>query len=169
MGDLKVVDGKPVAPRLATLEVNLIGVFYSQQQHSLSSILQYSLSDDRHSAVHLGMHYVKRNRAPDSWKAIVMIGSVGTYELRAFITPVTLTNRSGAASWNGIPMAPQYTASKHGVLGLMRALDPIVAVDNIRIAVIHPWFAGALADLCATISILILDFSEKTRRSSGSP
>jgi NAD(P)-dependent dehydrogenase (short-subunit alcohol dehydrogenase family) len=39
-------------------------------------------------------------------------------------------------------MAPQYTASKHAVLGLMRALDKIVAEDNIRIAVIHPWFAG---------------------------
>jgi len=25
------VDGKPVAPKLATLEVNLIGVFYSGQ------------------------------------------------------------------------------------------------------------------------------------------
>ena len=24
----------------------------------------------------------------------------------------------------------------------MRALDPIVAKDNIRVAVIHPWFAG---------------------------
>ena len=30
MGDLKVVDGKPVAPKLATLEVNLTAVFYSQ-------------------------------------------------------------------------------------------------------------------------------------------
>ena len=30
MGDLNVVDGKPVVPKLATLEVNLIGVFYSQ-------------------------------------------------------------------------------------------------------------------------------------------
>ncbi len=30
MGDLKIVDGKPVAPKLATLEVNLIGVFYSR-------------------------------------------------------------------------------------------------------------------------------------------
>jgi NAD(P)-dependent dehydrogenase (short-subunit alcohol dehydrogenase family) len=30
LGDLKVVDGKPVAPKLATLEVNLIAVFYSQ-------------------------------------------------------------------------------------------------------------------------------------------
>ena len=48
------------------------------------------------------------------------------------------------ASWMGISMAPQYTASKHAVLGLMRALDPIVAEANIRIAVIHPWFAGHL-------------------------
>jgi hypothetical protein len=30
MGELKVVDGRPVAPNLATLEVNLIAVFYSQ-------------------------------------------------------------------------------------------------------------------------------------------
>ncbi|KAH9958150.1 hypothetical protein BC827DRAFT_618906 [Russula dissimulans] len=99
-GQLVVVNGKPVAPKLATLEVNLIGVFYT---------------------VHLGMHYVQRNRTPDSWKAIVMMGSI--------------------ASWSGIQKAPQYTASKHGVLGLMRALDPIVSKDNIRTAVIHPWFA----------------------------
>jgi NAD(P)-dependent dehydrogenase (short-subunit alcohol dehydrogenase family) len=66
-------------------------------------------------------------------------------------------------------MAPQYTASKHGVLGIMRALDAITAEDNIRIAVIHPWFAGALADLCALISTSISKFSEKTRRSSVSP
>jgi hypothetical protein len=77
MGDLKVVNGKAVAPKLTTLKVNLIGVFYSQQQHSISSILQYSPFHDPHSAVHLGMHYVKRNRAPDSWKAIVMMGSMG--------------------------------------------------------------------------------------------
>jgi len=99
-GSLTVVDGKPVAPKLPTLEVNLIAVFYT---------------------VHLGMHYVKRNRASDSWKAIVMMGSV--------------------ASWNSLPGAPQYTASKHGVLGLMRALDPIAARNNIRLAAIHPWFA----------------------------
>jgi len=100
VGDLNVVDGKPVAPKLVTLEVNLIGVFYT---------------------VHLGVHYVKRNRTPDSWKAIVMMGSV--------------------ASWQAIPGGPQYSASKHGVLGLMRSLDPVVAVDNIRVAAIHPWFA----------------------------
>ncbi len=42
----------------------------------------------------------------------------------------------------GLIKAPQYTASKHAVLGLMRALDPILTADNIRLAVIHPWFAG---------------------------
>jgi NAD(P)-dependent dehydrogenase (short-subunit alcohol dehydrogenase family) len=99
-GDLTVVNGKPVAPKLLTLDVNLTGVFYT---------------------VHLGVHYVKRNRNPDSWKAIVLLGSV--------------------ASWVGIPQGPQYSASKHGVLGLMRALDRIVTADNIRIAAIHPWFA----------------------------
>lgn len=99
-GNLTIVDGKPVAPKLATLDVNLTGVFYT---------------------VHLGVHYIKRNRTPGSWKAIVLLGSI--------------------ASWTGLAMAPQYTASKHAVLGLMRALDPIVTADDIRIAVIHPWFA----------------------------
>jgi hypothetical protein len=28
------------------------------------------------------------------------------------------------------------------VLGLMRALDPIAAQNGIRLAAIHPWFAG---------------------------
>jgi len=99
-GNLTVVNGKPIAPKLLTLDVNLKGAFYT---------------------VHLGVHYVKLNRAPNSWKAIVLMGSI--------------------ASWMGVSQAPQYSASKHGVLGLMRALDPIVTADNIRIAAIHPFFA----------------------------
>ena len=59
-----------------------------------------------------------------------------------------------------------YTASKHGVLGLMRALDPVAAEANVRLAVIHPWFAGALADLYA-VSILI--FSRKDTSILGLP
>ena len=61
--------------------------------------------------------------------------------------PWTLTGRSGAASWQGIQRAPQYSASKHGVLGLMRALGAVVLEDTIPLAVIHPWFAGALGYL----------------------
>lgn len=36
---------------------------------------------------------------------------------------------------------PMYSASKHGVLGFMRALYPSCRKDGIRISVIHPWFA----------------------------
>lgn len=76
-------------------------------------------------------------------------------EVRASIAPEILTDRTGAASWQGVSRAPQYSASKHGVLGLMRALDASTAEDNIRIAVIHPWFAGAFTVLCAVIPISI--------------
>ncbi|KAA1467035.1 NAD(P)-binding protein [Dentipellis sp. KUC8613] len=71
--------------------------------------------------VHLALYYFKRNRTKDAWKSIVLIGSM--------------------ASWQAIPKGPQYSASKHGILGLMRSLYPIVDAENIRISVIHPWFA----------------------------
>jgi len=69
---------------------------------------------------HLGMYYMKRNRPAGALKTLVMIGSM--------------------ASWVGLVTAQQYTAAKHGVLGLMRSLDPIVDGENIRTACIHPWF-----------------------------
>ncbi|KAI0303534.1 hypothetical protein B0F90DRAFT_1809708 [Multifurca ochricompacta] len=99
-GNVKFADGKPVAPKLLTLDVNLVGVFYT---------------------VHLGMYHLKQNRTEGAWKALVLIGSM--------------------ASWVGLFSAQQYTASKHAVLGLLRSLDPIVAMEDIRTACIHPWFA----------------------------
>ncbi|KAI9446755.1 hypothetical protein H4582DRAFT_2108342 [Lactarius indigo] len=57
-GNVQFVDGKPVAPKLLTLEVNLIGLFYT---------------------VHLGMYYMKHNRTADAWKSLVMIGSVASW------------------------------------------------------------------------------------------
>lgn len=36
---------------------------------------------------------------------------------------------------------PMYSASKHAVLGFMRALFPSLRRDGIRISVVHPWFA----------------------------
>jgi len=71
---------------------------------------------------HLGMYYMKQNRPADALKSLVMIGSM--------------------ASWVGLFTAQQYTASKHGVLGLMRSLDPVVEGENIRTACIHPWFTA---------------------------
>lgn len=57
-GNVQFVDSKPVAPKLLTLEVNLIGLFYT---------------------VHLGMYYMKRNRTADAWKSLVMIGSIASW------------------------------------------------------------------------------------------
>lgn len=37
---------------------------------------------------------------------------------------------------------PIYSASKHGVLGLMRALHPSCKHEGIRVSIIHPWFAS---------------------------
>ncbi|KAI0061324.1 NAD(P)-binding protein [Artomyces pyxidatus] len=89
--------------------------------------MQINLTAVLHT-VHLGLHYMTQNRAPGDWKSIVLIGSM--------------------ASWQAIPLAPQYSASKHAILGLMRSLHLTLAQDNIRLAVVHPWFAGAssLAD-----------------------
>jgi hypothetical protein len=101
---LTVVDGKPVAPKLATLEVNLIGVFYCKQCSlpGTPRAWRHSRSSDPLIAVHLGMHYVMRNRPPSSWKAIVMIGSVGSYPHFALPPRQTLD---------------QLTPTSHSVLG----------------------------------------------------
>src|SRR5260221_7569587 len=90
-------------------------------------------------AAHLGMYYMKQNRPADALKSLVMIGSMG----RKF--PLFAVHRRFyclAASWVGLVTAQQYTAAKHGVLGLMRSLDPVVDGENIRTACIHPWFTG---------------------------
>ncbi|KAG6829700.1 hypothetical protein H0H87_010502 [Tephrocybe sp. NHM501043] len=72
---------------------------------------------------HLALHYlsVKRGVNDDTLKAVVLVGSM--------------------ASWLGIPHGAMYAASKHAVLGLMRSLYPEFALNNIRIATIHPFFA----------------------------
>jgi len=45
------------------------------------------------------------------------------------------------SSWQAIPGGTMYSAAKHGVLGVMRSLDPLLALDDIRTNAIHPWFA----------------------------
>jgi len=45
------------------------------------------------------------------------------------------------ASWVGNDLIPVYVATKHGILGLVRSLEPILSAQGIRIAVICPFFA----------------------------
>ncbi|TFY83369.1 hypothetical protein EWM64_g654 [Hericium alpestre] len=98
-GNVELKDGRPVPPNLRTLDINLTAVLHT---------------------VHLALYYFKKNRGEGDWKALILIGSM--------------------ASWQAIPGGPQYSASKHAILGLMRSLWPVVSQDNIRISVIHPWY-----------------------------
>ncbi|KIM45372.1 hypothetical protein M413DRAFT_442041 [Hebeloma cylindrosporum] len=70
---------------------------------------------------HLAVHYLQLHQKEGDLKSLILIGSV--------------------ASWLGIPKGEMYTASKHAVLGVMRALHPIMEVKGIRVGCIHPFFA----------------------------
>ncbi|KAF9023969.1 NAD(P)-binding protein [Hymenopellis radicata] len=70
---------------------------------------------------HLAQHYLSISRSTADLKSLVLLGSV--------------------ASWQALPRACLYTATKHAVLGLMRSIYPVFSDLNIRIAVLHPFFA----------------------------
>jgi len=107
-------NGRPVQPKLATIQVNLVGLIYT---------------------THLALHYLKVNFPPGSLKAVVMLGSM--------------------ASWQAVPAANLYTATKHAVLGLMRSLSLKFGRDGIRIGCIHPFFAGS-SDSCSRPRLVML-------------
>lgn len=50
---------------------------------------------------------------------------------------------SNTASWMKIPSSTLYTGSKHAILGVMRSLSESFKFQDMRLATIHPWFAGA--------------------------
>jgi NAD(P)-dependent dehydrogenase (short-subunit alcohol dehydrogenase family) len=56
---------------------------------------------------------------------------------------------SSLAGLTGVPMEPIYTANKHAVVGLVRALGPVLAGDGIRINAVCPGFteSALTADL----------------------
>ncbi|KAJ8077952.1 hypothetical protein PM082_000153 [Marasmius tenuissimus] len=112
LGDLRFDEnGKPKGPQWRTIQINLVGVFNSKLFAKRSRRAPL-----RHcTALHLAQHYLLKNSG--DLKAVVLLGSIA------------------------IPGAPQYSASKHGVLGLMRSLHPIYEKFGIRIAAIHPFFA----------------------------
>ncbi|KAI0041686.1 NAD(P)-binding protein [Auriscalpium vulgare] len=142
-GTLDFKEGRPVAPKLRTIDIDLTTVLHT---------------------VHLGMYYIKHNRTPEDWKAFVLLGSM--------------------ASWIGGVNQPQYTVSKHGLLGLMRSLHPRLDKDNVRISVIHPWFANTkilppnfkkympdlpLVPLARVAGAIFLSVTDPNRATNGCP
>ncbi|KAH9955629.1 hypothetical protein BC827DRAFT_1261991 [Russula dissimulans] len=64
MGNLKFAHGKPAAPQLLTLNVNLIGAIYT---------------------THLGVYYMKRSGSPSAWKSLIMIGSMAKHAVLGLV------------------------------------------------------------------------------------
>jgi len=70
---------------------------------------------------HLALHYLDVNRTPEcTLKSIVLLGSM--------------------ASWQASAQGVVYSASKHAVLGLARAMYGPLSARGIRVAVVHPFF-----------------------------
>ncbi|WP_102145800.1 mycofactocin-coupled SDR family oxidoreductase [Mycobacterium hubeiense] len=81
---------------------------------------------------------------PDQWRTVLDVNLIGTWNTCAAALPHlverggSLINISSAAGLKGTPLHLPYTASKHGVVGLSRALANELAAVNVRVNTVHP-------------------------------
>ncbi|WP_269821835.1 mycofactocin-coupled SDR family oxidoreductase [Nocardia asteroides] len=84
------------------------------------------------------------NTTPEQWRAVVEVNLIGTWNTCAAALPHlverggSLVNISSAAGLKGTPLHTPYTAAKHGVVGLSRALANELAASNVRVNTVHP-------------------------------
>ncbi|OBI40352.1 3-ketoacyl-ACP reductase [Mycobacterium kyorinense] len=80
----------------------------------------------------------------EQWRTVVDINLIGTWNTCAAALPHlvdhggSIVNISSSAGLKGTPLHLPYTASKHGVVGLTRALANELAAQNIRVNTVHP-------------------------------
>lgn len=78
------------------------------------------------------------------WRTVVDVNLIGTWNTCVAALPHlverggSLINISSAAGIKGSPLHTPYTASKHGVVGMSRALANELAASNIRVNTVHP-------------------------------
>lgn len=78
------------------------------------------------------------------WRTVLDVNLIGTWNTCAAAIPHlverggSLINISSAAGLKGTPLHLPYTASKHGVVGVSRALANELAAQNIRVNTVHP-------------------------------
>ena len=81
---------------------------------------------------------------PEQWRTVVDVNLIGSWNTCAAALPHlverggSLVNISSAAGLKGTPLHIPYTASKHGVVGMSRALANELAAQNIRVNTVHP-------------------------------
>jgi SDR family mycofactocin-dependent oxidoreductase len=80
----------------------------------------------------------------EQWRTVLDVNLIGTWNTCAAALPHlterggSLVNISSAAGLKGTPLHLPYTASKHGVVGLSRALANELAAQNVRVNTVHP-------------------------------
>ncbi|MCV7314425.1 mycofactocin-coupled SDR family oxidoreductase [Mycolicibacillus parakoreensis] len=80
----------------------------------------------------------------EQWRTVVDVNLIGTWNTCAAALPHlcdhggSLINISSAAGVKGSPLHTPYTASKHGVVGLSRALANELAAVSVRVNTVHP-------------------------------
>ncbi|MCX2932163.1 mycofactocin-coupled SDR family oxidoreductase [Mycobacterium sp. CVI_P3] len=80
----------------------------------------------------------------EQWRTVLDVNLIGTWNTCAAALPHlvshggSLVNISSAAGLKGTPLHLPYTASKHGVVGLSRALANELAAVNVRVNTVHP-------------------------------
>jgi SDR family mycofactocin-dependent oxidoreductase len=78
------------------------------------------------------------------WRTVLDVNLIGTWNTCAAAIPHlvdrggSLVNISSSAGLKGTPLHLPYTASKHGVVGLSRALANELAARNVRVNTVHP-------------------------------
>lgn len=81
---------------------------------------------------------------PEQWRTVVDVNLIGTWNTCAAALPHlvdnggSLVNISSAAGIKGTPLHTPYTASKHGVVGMSRALANELAAVGVRVNTVHP-------------------------------
>ena len=84
----------------------------------------------------------------DEWRRVLAVNLDGTFHaMRAELQAMRSSGVGGAIvnvasvfAAAGAPLAPAYTAAKHGVIGLTRAAAQAHAADGIRVNVVGPGF-----------------------------
>lgn len=81
----------------------------------------------------------------EHWRVVVDVNLIGAWNTCAAAIPHlieggggSLVNISSSAGVKGTPLHVPYTASKHGIVGMSRALANELAVQNIRVNTAHP-------------------------------
>jgi len=81
----------------------------------------------------------------EQWRIVVDVNLIGAWNTCAAVIPHlieqgggSLVNISSSAGVKGTPLHVPYTASKHGIVGMSRALANELAVQSIRVNTVHP-------------------------------